>query len=118
MVNGLGLNVYVHCTSGLSRSPAVVLTYLCLFKKIKCWQTPEEALKYIRTFNPQFNPNMRIIKKCIAANKEFQMSQPENFGSSKRILDSLEDSFYFPNMIVEESHHNPMKLDRLLEIAD
>jgi protein-tyrosine phosphatase len=30
--------VFVHCTSGVSRGPSVVLTHLCLFKKVKCWQ--------------------------------------------------------------------------------
>lgn len=118
MVNLLGLNVYVHCTSGLTRAPAVILAYLCLFKKIKCWQTPDEALKYIRGFNPKLNPNMRIIKKCIEANKEFQMNQSESQGQNKRLLDSLEDSFYFPNMIIEESNHHPMKLEKLLDIAN
>ena len=118
MVNLLGLNVYVHCTSGLARAPAVILAYLCLFKKIKCWQTPDEALKFIRAFNPKLNPNMRIIKKCIEANKDFQMSQSENQGQNRRLLDSLEDSFYFPNMIIEESNHNPMKLEKLLDIAN
>lgn len=118
MVNVLGLNVYVHCTSGLTRSPAAILAYLCLFKKIKCWQTPDEALKYIRTFNPKLNPNMRIIRKCMEANKEFQMDQLESPPKSIRLLDSLEDSFYFPNMIIEESNHNPMKLEKLLDIAN
>ena len=43
MVNEEGLNVYVHCTSGISRAPAVVIAYLCLFKKIKCWQSIEDV---------------------------------------------------------------------------
>ena len=35
MVNNLGLNVYVHCTSGMCRAPAVALVYFCLFKRLK-----------------------------------------------------------------------------------
>ena len=31
------LNVYVHCASGTSRASAVVIAYLSLFKKLKCW---------------------------------------------------------------------------------
>ena len=46
------------------------------------------------------------------------MSQSENQGQNRRLLDSLEDSFYFPNMIIEESNHNPMKLEKLLDIAN
>ena len=48
MVNYLRLNVYIHCTSGLSRSPAVLITYLSLFKKIKFWDRAEDILKFIK----------------------------------------------------------------------
>lgn len=37
MVNNLKLNVFVHCSSGISRAPSVVLAYLSLFKKVKGW---------------------------------------------------------------------------------
>lgn len=29
--------VLIHCSSGMSRAPAVVITYLCLFKRLKQW---------------------------------------------------------------------------------
>lgn len=41
MINNQNLKVYVHCTAGMGRAPACVLVYLCLFKKLDCWNDPE-----------------------------------------------------------------------------
>jgi protein tyrosine phosphatase (PTP) superfamily phosphohydrolase (DUF442 family) len=30
--------VFVHCGSGISRGPSAVLTHLCLYKKVNCWE--------------------------------------------------------------------------------
>ena len=30
--------VFIHCSSGLIRTPTVVLTYLCIFKRVKTWK--------------------------------------------------------------------------------
>ena len=40
MINRQGLKVYVHCTAGMGRAPACVLSYLCIFKKVRGWQDP------------------------------------------------------------------------------
>ena len=37
MINRKKLNVYVHCTAGMGRAPASVLSYLCIFKKVRGW---------------------------------------------------------------------------------
>ena len=39
MINDLGLHVYVHCTAGMGRAPAVVLVYLCLYRGME----PDQA---------------------------------------------------------------------------
>ena len=44
MVNEENLNVYVHCTAGMGRAPAIVVTYLCLFKGMD----PDEADLYVK----------------------------------------------------------------------
>ena len=40
MINRQGLKVYVHCTAGMGRAPACVLSYLCIFKKVRGWYDP------------------------------------------------------------------------------
>ena len=42
--------VYVHCTAGMGRAPACVLVYLCLFKKVPCWQNPAEVDKLVKSY--------------------------------------------------------------------
>ena len=40
--------VFVHCSSGVSRSPTLALTYLCLYKKIEDWRNPESSAHYLK----------------------------------------------------------------------
>lgn len=43
--------VFIHCSSGMSRAPAVVITYLCLFKKIKQWRDPLLVAQFVKAFH-------------------------------------------------------------------
>lgn len=44
MINEEKLNVYVHCTAGMGRAPAIVVMYLCMFKGMQV----EEADIYVK----------------------------------------------------------------------
>lgn len=46
---------------------------------------------------------MRAINKCIDQNLEFQQGQQDMFKLKRS--ESNESSFYFPNMLIEESKH-------------
>lgn len=48
MINRQGLKVYVHCTAGMGRAPACVLVYLCLFKKVHCWDDPKAVDLWVK----------------------------------------------------------------------
>jgi len=37
MINNQGLKVYVHGSSGISRSPTAILTYLTIYKRVNTW---------------------------------------------------------------------------------
>lgn len=103
MLNVEGQNVHVHCSSGLTRAPEVVVVYLCLFKKHKCWQSPEDVAHFVKAFNHKVAPNMRVINKCIQANLEFQKVQKDS--TQLQTGSIIETGFYFPNIVVEESKH-------------
>lgn len=62
MINGQSLKVYVHCTAGMGRAPAIVLTYLCLFKKMN----PEDADIFVKSYRTVSAPNMRAVKEVVA----------------------------------------------------
>jgi protein-tyrosine phosphatase len=39
--------VFIHCSSGLVRSPTVVLAYMCIFKRVKNWRNVDQTRDYI-----------------------------------------------------------------------
>lgn len=61
MLNNLNLNVYVHCNSGYTRSPAVVMAYLALFKQHRVWDSTEHLFKVMKSHNSKFRPNLRAV---------------------------------------------------------
>jgi protein-tyrosine phosphatase len=65
MVDKQGLNVYIHCTAGMGRAPASLLVYLCLFKKVKCWQNPTEVDLLVKSFRKVSVPNMKAVYKIV-----------------------------------------------------
>ena len=71
MINMEGLTVYVHCTSGISRAPALLIVYLCLFKRVKQWQSPYHVCQFVKAFHINTNPNMRAVQRVVEANIAF-----------------------------------------------
>lgn len=79
LINNEGHTVYVHCTAGMGRAPAAVLVYLCLFKKISCWENPTEVDLYVKSFRKVSVPNMRAVYFVVEDNKHFQSQQSPSF---------------------------------------
>ena len=61
MLNDKGLKVYVHCTAGMGRAPAIVLVYLCLYKGMD----PDEANVFVKSYRAVSVPNMRAVKEVV-----------------------------------------------------
>jgi len=53
-----GNKVLVHCTSGVSRSPTLVIYYLMVYKNI----TYNESYRHVRNRHPIINPNHHFTK--------------------------------------------------------
>ena len=75
MINRQGLTVYVHCTAGMGRAPASVLIYLCLFKKINCWNNSSDVDLFVKSHRRVSVPNMRIVNEVIDQHRDFQNQQ-------------------------------------------
>ena len=56
--------VYVHCTAGMGRAPAVVLVYLCLYKGMN----PDDADRFVKSFRSVSVPNMQVVREVVQAN--------------------------------------------------
>lgn len=65
LINEDGRDVYVHCTAGMGRAPAVVLCYLCLHKDFE----PDEADRYVKSWRKVSVPNMRAVKEVVSQYK-------------------------------------------------
>ena len=60
-----GRQVYVHCTAGMGRAPAVVLVYLCLYQGMD----PDEADRFVKTQRSVSVPNLTVVREVVARNK-------------------------------------------------
>mmetsp|Transcript_18109 Transcript_18109/g.30922 ORF Transcript_18109/g.30922 Transcript_18109/m.30922 type:complete len:147 (+) Transcript_18109:1060-1500(+) len=78
MIDLKGLKVYVHCTAGMGRAPACVLTYLCLFKKVHCWADPTQVDLLVKSYRRVSVPNMRAVYNAVQGHADFQDLQEEN----------------------------------------
>jgi hypothetical protein len=47
------------------------MVYLALYMKSQYWNNLDELLKFVKQFHPIANPNMEVVKKVIADNKDF-----------------------------------------------
>ena len=116
MINNLGLTVYIHCTSGISRAPTVVMVYLCLFKRVKQWQNPYYVAQFVKAFHLNSSPNMRAVQRVVEANLEFQRQQVD-INSKAQISqepisgqsDETQPEFYFPQMVEKVEKKKPMR---------
>jgi hypothetical protein len=64
-INYLGLRVYIHCQSSVTRAPSVILLYLCLYKKTLEWSDPLQVAFNIMAWHPPTFINVKSIVDVI-----------------------------------------------------
>jgi hypothetical protein len=67
--------VFVHCSSGISRGPSAVLTHLCLYKKVNCWEDIDQSAVLIQQHHQEAFPNIKAVTRVVNNNLEFQERQ-------------------------------------------
>jgi protein-tyrosine phosphatase len=66
--------VYVHCTTGVSRSVTLVIVYLSLYMKHEHWNNLQLLKEFIESeYNNRNEPNLIAAQRVIDENKQFQM---------------------------------------------
>ena len=76
---------------GVSRAPTLLMLYLALYMKSQYWNNLDELLKFVKQFHPITNPNMEVIKKVIAENKDFIEQQRRQWEEDERLRKSQID---------------------------
>lgn len=71
MINNKRQIVYVHCTAGMGRAPACVLSYLCLYKKVNGWQDPYNVDRFVKSYRKVSVPNMNAVCNVVQWNRGF-----------------------------------------------
>jgi len=61
MINNQGLKVYVHGTSGISRGPTAILTYLAIYKRVNTWQDVLQTERYIHQYHAASHSNTSLV---------------------------------------------------------
>ena len=69
MINNKNLKVFVYCSSGITRTPTVIMAYLCIYKKIQCWNKIFQVDEILKQYIPYSYPNTMIIQDAIQENK-------------------------------------------------
>jgi hypothetical protein len=67
--------VFVHCTTGFSRAPALAIVYLSIYVKNKIFSNILDVETHVQKMYGNHNrsicPNMKIVKKVVAENMNF-----------------------------------------------
>jgi len=63
-----GYAVYVHCTAGMSRAAATVITYLVLHTQQ--FSSPDDAYTFVKQHRSVIAPNMRVVRDVVRKAQE------------------------------------------------
>lgn len=72
--------VYIHDNSSISRAPALILTYLCLFCKLRTMDNLKEAERVLKQYHHMSNPNSTVIRALLLKHKAFVDKQKHLMG--------------------------------------
>ena len=64
--------VFVNCTAGMTRSPSLVILYLCLYCQVDFWKSPVDVYQLVKKHHPISYPNMKSIIRIISRNRTLQ----------------------------------------------
>lgn len=80
LINDQGHTVYVSDNSAITRAPTLVLTYLCLFLKLRTMENLKEAERLLKQYHQMSSPNTNAIKALLKKQKAFVEEQRHLLG--------------------------------------
>jgi protein-tyrosine phosphatase len=92
-----GKNIFVHCTSGVSRSVTLVIAYLMYQNKMSL----REALTLVRNSRPCAEPNIGFWKQLIALEQELNICTEPSYPFVDYVFDTFKE-VWFPVSFTSE----------------
>lgn len=75
LINAQGQQVFVHCFTGMSRGPTLVILYWALFLRHEKWNDIGALADYLKTLYDLSTPNLEMVQSIIDNNQNFQNQQ-------------------------------------------
>lgn len=72
LVNKKGQKVFLHCTTGTTRGPTLVILYLSLFVRHEKWEDPEELERYLKSIYYLTNANLDMVERVLDEHSDVQ----------------------------------------------
>lgn len=111
-----GHHVFVHCSSGVSRAPTLVLVYLALFLQHKHWDNLTELHNFVLEYYHVSMANLIIAQKCIEVNREFQSKHRSNYeDEEERSRKAREEAERLRLLKIAQEEAERLRLQRLAE---
>ena len=70
--------VFVYCTSGVSRAPTVIMTYLAFFKQVERYDDLQYIEDLLAMFHPGSLPNAEAVAFLLEQNQESWLNVTPN----------------------------------------
>ena len=64
-------NVFIMCSSGVSRGPTLAALYLALFKRVRNWQYPSEVCQNVEASVSTAHANEKLVNRVLLENQTF-----------------------------------------------
>ena len=84
MINEQGEEVFVNCTTGISRAPTLILVYLSIYCRHKQWNNLDALANYLKDAFPNSQPNLMAVKLCIERCKSLQAQNKIRFEKDQK----------------------------------
>jgi hypothetical protein len=110
---GTNNKIYVHCTSSCTRSPSVVLVYLCLYVRAQKFKDPVAVAQLIKTCHRPSFPNMKAVQHVIKTNMHIQDAEYERI--RKIQIEFLEKEYKIIAKIHDDEEKRLLALLKIIE---
>lgn len=77
LIDEQGETVFIHDNSGVSRAPTLVVSYFCMFLKLRTMDNLPEAERLLKQYHHMSTPNTAVIKALMQKHKAFVNKQKQ-----------------------------------------